>query len=84
MLEDQNQLLTLCTFDLPHEAHLLKGFLESCEIPTFLQDEHIVGLNWFQSNVFGGIKLQVRKCDFEVAKQKYEDFKQGTVIEEEE
>jgi hypothetical protein len=44
--------------DLP-EALLAKGSLESAGIECRLFDDNMVRLDWFWSNLLGGIKLQV-------------------------
>jgi hypothetical protein len=54
--------------DLP-EALLAKGSLESAGIDCSLLDENIVRLDWFWSNLMGGIKLQVAPEDAESANQ---------------
>jgi hypothetical protein len=40
-------------------AHLARGFLESEGITASVEDEHIVGINWLDSNAVGGVKLRV-------------------------
>jgi hypothetical protein len=61
------ELTTLRKFrDLP-EALLAKGCLESAGIESCLVDDNVVRLDWFWSNLMGGIKLQVRKEDSEAA-----------------
>jgi hypothetical protein len=44
--------------DLP-EALLAKGSLESAGIRCALADDNMVRLDWFISNLIGGVKLQV-------------------------
>ncbi len=57
------QLITLRQFrDLP-EALLAKGSLDSAGIETFLADDNMVRMDWFYSNLLGGIKLKVRAED---------------------
>ncbi len=48
--------------DLP-EALLAKGCLESAGIEAFLADDNMVRLDWFISNLIGGIKLKVKPED---------------------
>jgi hypothetical protein len=48
--------------DLP-EALLAKGSLESAGIPCALADDNMVRLDWFISNLIGGVKLQVNPED---------------------
>jgi len=62
-------LVTIRQFrDLP-EAILARGVLESAGIETFLADDNIVRMDWFISNLVGGIKLKVRKEDLEAANE---------------
>ena len=60
-------LVTVQQFrDIP-EALLAKGKLESAGIPCLLADGNLVRMDWLLSNAIGGIRLQVRKQDFESA-----------------
>lgn len=60
-------LITLRKFrDLP-EALLAKGSLESAGIESFLADDNMVRMDWFISNLLGGIKLLVKPEDVESA-----------------
>lgn len=52
-------LVTIHTFVLPSEAHIVKGRLEAEGIRCFLQDELTVQVYHFYSHAIGGIKLQV-------------------------
>lgn len=52
--------------DLP-EALLAKGSLESACIESVLADDNMVRMDWFISNLVGGIKLCVRPEDADVA-----------------
>ncbi len=52
--------------DLP-EALLAKGSLESAGIEAFFADDNIVRMDWFISNLVGGIKLCVRPEDADAA-----------------
>jgi hypothetical protein len=52
--------------DLP-EASIAKSILESAGIECFLSDDNLVRLDWFYSNLIGGIKLLVREEDAEAA-----------------
>ena len=61
------ELATVGKFrDLP-EALLAKGCLESAGIESFLLDDNVVRLDWFWSNLMGGVKLQVDAEDVEAA-----------------
>jgi hypothetical protein len=62
-----DEAVTLCQFrDLP-EALLAKGSLESAGIQAYLVDDNMIRMDWFISNLLGGIKLKVRPEDAEAA-----------------
>src|SRR5271154_6230296 len=64
-----NETVTLRKFrDLP-EALLAKGSLESAGIQAYLVDDNMIRMDWFISNLLGGIKLKVRPEDAEVASE---------------
>jgi hypothetical protein len=52
--------------DLP-DAQLAKGSLESSGIECFLTDDNMVRMDWFISNLLGGVKLLVNREDAEAA-----------------
>ncbi|HZU43269.1 MAG TPA: hypothetical protein VE994_11395 [Terriglobales bacterium] len=57
------ELVTIRQFrDLP-DAMLAKGILESAGIECFFGDENIVRMDWFISNLVGGVKLKVKPED---------------------
>ncbi|PKP02187.1 MAG: phosphoenolpyruvate synthase [Bacteroidetes bacterium HGW-Bacteroidetes-6] len=55
---------TIITFTQPHEAHFAKGLLESEGIETIIRDELTAQINNFYSNAIGGVRLDVKECDF--------------------
>jgi hypothetical protein len=64
---DQENLVTIRRFrDLP-EALLAKGSLESAGIECSLLDDNMVRLDWFWSNLLGGMRLQVSPEDADSA-----------------
>jgi hypothetical protein len=64
-----NETVTLRQFrDLP-DALLAKGSLESAGIQVYLVDDNMIRMDWFISNLLGGIKLKVRAEDAEVASE---------------
>lgn len=64
-----NETVTLRQFrDLP-EALLAKGSLESAGIQAYLVDDNMIRLDWFISNLLGGIKLKVRAEDADAASE---------------
>lgn len=54
--------------DLP-EASIAKSILDSAGIESFLSDDNVVRLDWFYSNLVGGIKLLVREEDAQAASE---------------
>jgi hypothetical protein len=54
--------------DLP-EASVAQSILNSAGIESFLADENLVRLDWFYSNLIGGIKLFVREEDADEARK---------------
>lgn len=63
------QLVTIRQFrDLP-EALLAKGSLESAGIECSLWDDNLVRLDWFLSNLIGGMRLKVDPADAEAAEE---------------
>jgi hypothetical protein len=66
-LPDMRDLVVLRAFrDVP-EALLAKGRLEASGIECFLADENMVRMDWFISNLLGGVKLLVEPADFSKA-----------------
>jgi Putative prokaryotic signal transducing protein len=61
---EKRDLVVLRAFrDMP-EALLAKGRLQVSGIECFLADENMVRMDWFISNLLGGIKLMVQPADF--------------------
>ncbi len=52
--------------DLP-DALLFESMLDSVGIECFLADENTIRMDWFWSNLLGGIKLCVRRADADPA-----------------
>jgi len=60
-------LTMICRYrDLP-EALVAKASLESAGVACFLADENIVRMDWFWSNLLGGVKLFVHTEDADAA-----------------
>ncbi|PYV84073.1 MAG: hypothetical protein DMG93_06270 [Acidobacteria bacterium] len=81
VVPDKRNLVLLRRFrDLP-EALLAKGKLDSAGVDCFLADENMVRMDWFISNLLGGVKLMVDGDRFaeaskllkEVATAEFED-----------
>lgn len=61
-------LVTVGQFrDLP-AAWIAKASLESAGIDCFLGDENIIRMDWFYSNLIGGVKLRVPEEDADAAR----------------
>ncbi|HEY6369634.1 MAG TPA: DUF2007 domain-containing protein [Candidatus Sulfotelmatobacter sp.] len=66
---EEQGMVTIRKFrDLP-EALFAKGSLESAGIECVLLDDNMVRLDWFISNLLGGVKLQVKPEDAAVAEE---------------
>ena len=52
-------LVTIRTFWGLLEAELAKGLLDSAGIESFLFDDNMVRMDWFNANALGGVKLRV-------------------------
>ena len=64
---ESRDMVTVRQFcDLP-EALLAKGVLDSAGIECFLVDDNMIRMNWFLSNLLGGVRLQVNRDDVEEA-----------------
>jgi hypothetical protein len=74
-----SNLVTLLTFNFQHELAVVRGHLESEGIECFVQDELINQIQPFYANAVGGIKLQVKDSDFDLA---MEIVKEAGYIEE--
>ena len=51
------------------DALMAKSMLDSAGIESILSDENLVRLDWFYSNLVGGIKLMVHEEDAETARK---------------
>jgi len=60
-------MVTIRSFGDVMQAWLAKSTLESAEIECHLVDDNMVRLHWGLVNVLGGVKLQVKPEDAEVA-----------------
>jgi hypothetical protein len=49
------------------EALLAKGKLNAAEIPCVLADDNVVRMDWFWSNLMGGVKLNVPESQAQTA-----------------
>jgi predicted RNA-binding Zn-ribbon protein involved in translation (DUF1610 family) len=51
------------------EAFVGRSLLESAGIQAWIADEHLVRMNWFYSNLVGGVRLQVDEHDEAAARE---------------
>ena len=51
--------VTVAAFDAAPDAYIIKGLLEQAGIPAFINNEHLVGVQWLYSNAVGGVQVQV-------------------------
>ena len=62
-------MVTIRSFGDVMQAWLAKSNLESAGIECLLVDDNMVRLEWGMANALGGVKLQVKREDVEVALQ---------------
>lgn len=60
-------LVTVRSFWNLLEAQLAKGLLDAAGIETFLFDDNMVRMDWFNANALGGVKLRVDASNAEAA-----------------
>ena len=66
---EKRDLVTIRRFrDLP-DAYLAKGVIESAGIESFLADDITIRLNWWWSNLLGGVKLRVDAEEADAAQE---------------
>jgi hypothetical protein len=56
---DFRDLVTIRSFWGLLEAEMAKGLLDSAGVESFLFDDNMVRLDWFNANALGGVKLRV-------------------------
>ena len=66
-------MVTVATFSKPEEAHLFRLRLEAGGVQAFVQDEHLVQMNWMFSNAIGGVRVQILEEDIPLAKEILQD-----------
>jgi hypothetical protein len=63
------RLVTVLRYRDLTEAIVGRSLLESADIPAWIADEHLVRMNWFLSNMVGGMRLQVDERDEAAARE---------------
>jgi len=62
-------LITIAQFNKPEDAHMLRMRLEAGDVAVFIQDEHLVQLDWGLANAVGGVRVQIDEEDIERARE---------------
>jgi hypothetical protein len=62
-------MATAAIFYNLHEADIAVGLLESCGVDCLLCDEHMHRVHPMATDIIGGVRLQVREQDVELAKE---------------
>ena len=61
------------------EAYVGRSLLESAGIPAWIADENLVRMDWFYSNLVGGMRLQVDERDEVAAREILEERAPETI-----
>lgn len=61
------------------EAYVERSLLESAGIPAWIADENLVRMDWFYSNLVGGMRLQVDERDEAAAREILEEGAPETI-----
>lgn len=59
------------------QAHIMRGLLESNDIPCFLMDEHHNAVAWHLGPALGGMRVTVMRKDFDAARALLADIESG-------
>ena len=60
--------VVIASYSFPYEAQIAKARLNSVDIPSMIENEHTINLNWTYSNALGGVRLAVPESYIEDAK----------------
>jgi hypothetical protein len=71
-------LITVVHFRDPWDAHIFRGRLEADGVPAFVTDDIVIGMRWYLSLAFGGVRVQVPNAYAARAAQILEDAESGT------
>jgi putative signal transducing protein len=72
---DPARMATAAVFYNLHEADIAVGLLESCGVDCLLCDEHMHRVHPLATDVIGGVRVQVREQDLELAKELLQEYK---------
>ncbi len=73
------RLMTVRRYRDMAEAYTGRSLLESAGIPAWIADEHLVRMDWFYSNLVGGMRLQVDERDEAAAREILEEEAPETI-----
>jgi hypothetical protein len=73
------QVVTVRRYRDLAEAYAGRSLLESAGIAAWIADEHLVRMDWFYSNMVGGMRLQVDERDEVAARQILEEGAPDTI-----
>ena len=75
-------LVTIRAFWGLLEAQLAKGLLDSAGIESFLFDDNMVRMDWFNANALGGVKLRVDAHNMDAANRVLQEVSDNVEPEE--
>jgi hypothetical protein len=89
LLEEQGEpevrrLVTVRRYRDLAQAFVGRSLLESAGIPAWIADEHLVRMDWFYSNLVGGLRLQVDEHEELAAREVLEQPAPGAIAYSEE
>jgi len=64
-----DELVTVGTYPTDFEANVVKSELEAFGLHAVLQDQNMVGLNVFLTNMLGGVKVRVPQSGLDEARR---------------
>jgi hypothetical protein len=67
------RLVTVRRYRDMAEAYVARSLLESAGIPAWIADENLVRMDWFYSNLIGGMRLQVDEREEAAAREILEE-----------
>jgi predicted RNA-binding Zn-ribbon protein involved in translation (DUF1610 family) len=73
------RLMTVRRYRDLAEAYMGRSLLESAGIPAWIADEHLVRMDWFYSDLIGGMRLQVDERDEAAAREILEEGTPETI-----
>ena len=78
---DFRDLVTIRSFWGLLEAEMAKGLLDSAGIESFLFDDNMVRMDWFNANALGGVKLRVDLHNVDAANRFLEEVSEQAITE---